>query len=60
MAAEYSSGWWFESTRPPASNLNGEYYRPGEYRKAWHGIIWVADEPLKETEMKIRAEVFHE
>ncbi|XP_072020997.1 fibrinogen-like protein 1 [Amphiura filiformis] len=55
IADEYQSGWWFKKELgTPLSNLNGVYYRPEEPRQPWHGIIWVNDESLMETKMKIR------
>ncbi|XP_072020682.1 fibrinogen-like protein 1 [Amphiura filiformis] len=55
-AEEYQTGWWFDkdSPTPMISNPNGFYYKSGEPKPEWHGIIWVHDRSLMEIEMKIR------
>ena len=60
LAANYSSGFWFERhSRPYFANLNGPYQFSHSIENAGNGIIWSrfrgSGYSLKKTEMKVRA-----
>lgn len=58
-AATYKGGWWFNGCY--FGFLTGEYFRPGEKRENWQGILWYdwkGNASLKGAQMKIRPKDF--
>ncbi|XP_006628293.2 fibrinogen like 1B [Lepisosteus oculatus] len=60
-AKENKGGWWYN--RCHAANLNGKYYRGGEYRGKYdNGVVWMTWSglwySLRHTTMKVRPLVF--
>lgn len=58
-AATYKGGWWFNGCY--FGFLTGEYFRPGEKRENWQGILWYdwkGNASLKGAQMKIRPKNF--
>ncbi|XP_030648082.1 fibrinogen like 1B [Chanos chanos] len=60
-ASENNGGWWFN--RCHAANLNGKFYRKGEYKaKSDNGVVWATWKgfwySLRHTTMKVRPRLF--